>query len=112
MNDVILRPILSNFPAGIITDGLLATRVEMSIAIIASSLVVMRPCFTAIYRMIYPNSHTHSSVSGNNRSEYISPACSKRGGEEGWNNITKVVEVELASRSISTEDILRSQDRF
>jgi hypothetical protein len=103
---------MSNFPAGTITNSLLATRLENSIAVIAASLVVMRPCFTAIRRMIYPDIHTHSSISGNNRSEYMPSLPSKSGGGDVWNKITKVVEVELASRSISTEDILRNQDQF
>lgn len=102
---------MSNFLAGTITNSLLATRLENSIAVIASSLVVMRPCFTAIHRIIYPDSHTHSSISGNQHSGYMSPSPSKSGGD-AWNKITKVTEIELASRSISTEDILRSQDRF
>ncbi len=103
---------MSNFLAGTITNGLLATRIEVSIAIIAASLVVMRPCFIAIHRMILPNSHTHSSISRNERSGYISSLPRKSGEGDGWNKITKIVEVELASRSVSTEEILRSQDRF
>ncbi|KAH8756403.1 hypothetical protein F5882DRAFT_385132 [Hyaloscypha sp. PMI_1271] len=95
-----------------ITSSLLATRLENSIAVIAASLVVMRPCFTAIHRMIYPDSHTHRSISGNKYSGYMASPPNKSGGGGVWNKTTKVVEVELASRSISTEDILRSQDRF
>jgi hypothetical protein len=81
----------------------------MSVAIIAASLVVMRPCFQTIHRMMFPGSHTHSTLSGNNPSGYgMSHNMTQRDNK----GITKTVDIELSSRSVSTEDILRSKDRF
>lgn len=99
----------ANFPTGTIINGVTATSIEMSLAIIAASLVVMRPCFKAIYRKLFPNSHMHSTLSGYSPSGNLSSAHSNN-GREGRSVITKTVEFEMAVRSISTEDILRSQD--
>jgi hypothetical protein len=83
----------------------------MSIAIIAASLVVMRPCFRAIHRAILPNGHTHTALSSYYPSENVSSAPSN-GSRERRTGITKTVEIEMAVKSGSTEDILTSEDQF
>jgi hypothetical protein len=83
----------------------------MSIAIIAASLVVMRPCFMAIHRAIFSNGHTHTTFSGYYPSANASSALSKGCGERRI-GITKTGEIEMAVRLGSTEGILRSEDRF
>jgi hypothetical protein len=83
----------------------------MSIAIIAASLVVMRPCFRAIHRAIFPNGHTQTTLSGYYPSENVSSAPNK-GSRERRTGITKTVEIEIAVKSGSSEDILTSKDRF
>jgi hypothetical protein len=83
----------------------------MSIAITAASLVVMRPCFRAIHQVIFPNGHTHTTLSGYYPSENVSSAPNK-GSTERRTGITKTVEIEMAVKSGSTEDILTRKDRF
>ncbi|KFY47688.1 hypothetical protein V495_01861 [Pseudogymnoascus sp. VKM F-4514 (FW-929)] len=101
--------------------------IEFNITIIAASLVVMRPCFQAIFNMVFTNSqynsnnisrHTQNQYS---RSGYImsdrDPAAKKRASSEASDDfpsagIQKTVDIELSSRNISTEDILQPRDRF
>ncbi len=97
----------------------------------------MRPCFQAIYNFLFPNSaHSTANISGNlgtynghGHSGYAL-ASSERGlgsrlgiGKNGGTGlgfeksreekgITKTVDIEMSSRSVSTEDILRSKDQF
>ena len=72
----------------------------MNLAIIAASLVVMRPCFAYIYGLIFgrrePTMYSHSLG-------YLS---SDRTSKVQDNKITKTVDIRLSSRSISQERIL------
>jgi hypothetical protein len=83
----------------------------MSVAIVAASLVVMRPCFSAIHRMLFPSQHPHSILYGHDGTGNQSSMASKAAREKKM-GITKTVEIEMGSQSISQEDILRSRDRF
>ncbi|KKP01046.1 hypothetical protein THAR02_06868 [Trichoderma harzianum] len=99
--------------------------VEMNITIIAASLVVMRPCFQAIFDLAFPTSlyasHNASSRGDSNyhsrRSDgYIMSLDENDGavqreestGRRGTGErILKTVDIELASKDASTEDILK-----
>ncbi|RFU73203.1 hypothetical protein TARUN_9059 [Trichoderma arundinaceum] len=99
--------------------------VEMNITIIASSVVVMRPCFQAIFDVIFPMSlYASHNASSRGESNYrgrrldgyiISPDVnesavrreelnSRRGARE---RILKTVDIELVSKDASTEDMLK-----
>ncbi|OBT84190.1 hypothetical protein VE02_06584 [Pseudogymnoascus sp. 03VT05] len=101
--------------------------IEFNITIIAASLVVMRPCFQAIFNRVFTDSQynsnnrsrqTHNQYS---RSGYImsdNGPTKKRISSEAASDdfpqtgIQKTVDIELSSRNISTEDILQPRDRF
>jgi len=83
----------------------------MNVAIIAASLVVMLPCFRAIHRAIFPNGRTRTTLSGYYPSANVSLATSK-GSRERRTGITKTMEIQMAVKSGSTDDILSSEDRF
>lgn len=102
----------------------------MNITIIAASLVVMRPCFQAIFDVAFPKSlyasHNASGRGESSRGEskyrsrrsdgYImsldenesavrrEESTGRRGARE---RILKTVDIELASKDASTEDILK-----
>jgi hypothetical protein len=113
-----------------------AATIELNVAIIAASLVVMRPCFKAIRAML-PSSATRSSLSSEPSGSYgsfgsygsVSASISGkqkmrlRESGKGWEDanlknlganigVTKTVDIELSSRNFSTEEILQSKDRF
>jgi hypothetical protein len=101
-----------------------ATAIEMSIAIIAASLVVMRPCFQAMHKAIFPHRH-HTTLSGNNPSGYggNSRYLKRDDGKdrdrdrERDNKILKTVVIEMSSQSastqsMSTEDAINMWERF
>jgi hypothetical protein len=69
----------------------------------------MRPCFQAIHNMLFPNSRTKSQLSRDPKS-YASGSSPRSQTEN--KGIVKTVDIELSSRSMSMEDILRSRDRF
>lgn len=97
----------------------------MNVTIIAASLVVMRPCFQAIFDNLFPGSPyaSHNTPDRGNSSRarrvlgYIRSMGegsksalreeSVHSGPEGGAGIVKTVDIELASQSASTEDILR-----
>ncbi|PKK53923.1 hypothetical protein CI102_1172 [Trichoderma harzianum] len=99
--------------------------VEMNITIIAASLVVMRPCFQAIFDLAFPTSlyasHNASSRGDSNyhsrRSDgYIMSLDENDGAVQHdestgrratGERILKTVDIELASKDASTEDILK-----
>lgn len=83
----------------------------MNIAIIAASLVVMRPCFSYIYnffaapKTVEPAGSTdyitsHSYAVSNYAASSSSKSCSK--------SAQRTADVELATRSVSQERILAS----
>ncbi|KAJ3475116.1 hypothetical protein NLG97_g9570 [Lecanicillium saksenae] len=100
--------------------------VEMNVTIIAASLVVMRPCFQAIFDLAFP----HSQYSSHNRSVWSSKNRSRRsegyirsGDESNPSNakgsfgvngpalshdseggIVKTVNIELASNPVGSEE--------
>ncbi|KAK4076568.1 uncharacterized protein Triagg1_4171 [Trichoderma aggressivum f. europaeum] len=101
--------------------------VEMNITIIAASLVVMRPCFQAIFDIAFPTSlYASHNTSSRGESTYHSrrsdgyimslddndgavqreESIGKRGTGE---RILKTVDIELASKDASTEDILKGE---
>lgn len=97
----------------------------MNITIIAASLVVMRPCFQAIFDLAFPTSlyasHNASSRGDSNyhsrRSDgYIMSLDENDGAVQHdestgrcatGERILKTVDIELASKDASTEDILK-----
>ncbi|KAL7940497.1 hypothetical protein V8C42DRAFT_337401 [Trichoderma barbatum] len=90
--------------------------VEMNITIIAASVVVMRPCFQAIFDVVFPTSlyasHNASSREDSNyrgrRSDgYIRSLDENESTVRGGERIVKTVDIELASKDASTEDILK-----
>jgi len=92
--------------------------IEFNVTIIAASLVVMRPCFQAIYDFfVRKSSHRnhdfkHSSIFRSTRQRshsgyIISPSEVARRAETDGTGITKTVDIELASRTVSTEEILQ-----
>jgi hypothetical protein len=101
---------------------------EFNITIIAASLVVMRPCFQAIFNRVFTNSRYNSNNRsritnqyGSRRSGYImsgnGPSTKKISFDRASDDyprtgIQKRVDIELSSRNISTEDILPPRDRF
>jgi hypothetical protein len=119
---------------GTLVNSTTAASIELNVAIIAASLVVMRPCFKAIFGL-FPWAATHSSLSGEPNSSYSSygsvlasikgkakerPRGRTRECEEDANlknlgantGITKTVDIELSTRNLSTEEILQSKDRL
>lgn len=100
--------------------------IEFNITIIAASLVVMRPCFQAIFNKVFTDSPYNSNNRSRNtqnqysRSGYIlsdNGPTKKRISSEASDDfprtgIQKTVDIELSSRNISTEDILQPRDRF
>lgn len=104
--------------------------VEMNITIIAASLVVMRPCFQAIFDIAFPTSlYASHNASSRGESTYHSrrsdgyimsldendgavqrkESIGRRGTGE---RILKTVDIELASKDASTEDILKGEMFF
>ncbi|OBT38692.1 hypothetical protein VE00_10842 [Pseudogymnoascus sp. WSF 3629] len=101
--------------------------VEFNITIIAASVVVMRPCFQAIFDVAFPMSlHASHNASSRQDSKYrggrsdgyiMSPdendSTAQRegstGGREAGTGIVKTVDIELASKDASTEDILKGE---
>jgi hypothetical protein len=92
--------------------------VEFNVTIIAASLVVMRPCFQAIYDYLRPHSIHNSndlkhsslfrSTKRRSHSGYIlSPSEIAKQAESNGPGITKTVDIELASRTVSTEGQLK-----
>ncbi|EHK20460.1 uncharacterized protein TRIVIDRAFT_223784 [Trichoderma virens Gv29-8] len=99
--------------------------VEMNITIIAASVVVMRPCFQAIFDLAFPMSlYASHNASSRGESNYHSrrsdgyimsldendsgvrrkDSAARHGTGE---RILKTVDIELASKDASTEDILK-----
>lgn len=101
----------------------------------------MRPCFQAIFNALFKNSQYNSNNTTGPSDHYYGPGSragyilssrsadvrataqkhSPRMSDEesegfeaagGTTGIKKTVDIELSSRSISTEDILRTNDRF
>ncbi len=90
--------------------------VEMNLGIIASSLVVMRPCFQAIRDLIFGVNVTETSRGTKGRSYVISSDGGKLSSRVSRRDTTIIrtttVDVQMESRSVSTEDILRGKDQF
>jgi hypothetical protein len=112
---------LSNVPlfAGRIIPTHIMIVVEFNMTIIAASVVVMRPCFQALFDIVFPMSvHASHNSSGAKKSGrggrldgYImSPdendSAPRRDGGAG---IVKTVDIELRSKDASTEDILKGK---
>lgn len=107
--------------------------VEMNVTIIAASVVVMRPCFQAIFDVLFPTSRyaghnlsnwgTKSLTGSRSRSRrsdgyIISPdeqeagqAGEAAGSVESNPGIVKTVAIEMASDVASTDDILKGSKR-
>lgn len=105
--------------------------VEMNMTIIAASLVVMRPCFQAIFDTLCPTSpYASHNASSRNTSKYGRGRKSRTSGyivsrdegsstgawrdesaasHEGGIGIVKTVDIELASKDASTENILQGK---
>ena len=91
---------------------------EFNVTIIAASLVIMRPCFQAIFNLLFPNSRYNSNNAksfsfrpSRYKSGYIiSPSEAAKQAETDIPGITKTVDIELASRTMSTEEILKGQE--
>lgn len=92
--------------------------VEFNVTIIAASLVIMRPCFQAIFNLLFPNSRYNSNNAksfsfrpSRYKSGYImSPSEAAKQAETDIPGITKTVDIELASRTMSTEEILKESN--
>lgn len=111
------RSLADHFP-GLIIPTHLVIVIEFNVTIIAASLVVMRPCFQAIYEFFFRKSgHSghdfkHSSIFRSTRQRshsgyIISPSEVARRAETDGTGITKTVDIEMASRTVSTEEILQ-----
>lgn len=112
-------------PTGNIIPTHIMIVVEMNVTIIAASLVVMRPCFQAIFDILFPNSSYSSHNSSRRDSRYrsrprsdgyiISPDDASNSGrahhkeyaaeEEARLGILKTINIEL--KNASKEDMLK-----
>jgi hypothetical protein len=72
----------------------------MNVAIIAASLVVMRPCFAFIYGLIFGHKQQDSYPSNQ---RYF---ASDYSGKSQENKITKTIDIMLSTRPVSQERIL------
>ena len=118
----------TNCIQGIIIPIHIAIVIEYNMTIIAASLIVMRPCFQAIFNWLFPSSiysvgHSSGTIIPTRSGCRRSLSRKDRSGkseriddhdEEGSKglSITKTVDIELSTRCVSTEEILRSDDRF
>jgi hypothetical protein len=122
---------LTASPPGRIIPTHIIIVVEMNMTIIAASLVVMRPCFQAIFDTLCPTSpYASHNTSSRNTSKYGRGRTSRSSGyivsrdESGstgaWRDesavrheaglgIIKTVDIELASKDASTENILQGK---
>lgn len=78
-----------------------AATIEMNVAIIAASLVVMRPCFAYLYGVI--SGHSQQNTYANSSTGYLG---SDRTSKSNSNAITKTIDIRLTTRSVSQERIL------
>ncbi|OAQ71993.2 hypothetical protein VFPPC_12682 [Pochonia chlamydosporia 170] len=97
--------------------------VEFNMTIIAASVVVMRPCFQAMFDILFPTSlyatrnasyGSKSKYRGARLDGYIMSRDENAGSSRGETGpgIVKTVDIELASKDASTEDILRGETRL
>lgn len=121
-----LHPVSDKYPgtsnkppiSGLIIPTHIMIVVEFNMTIIAASVVVMRPCFQAVFDVVFPMSvHASHNSSGAKKSKLrgggldgyvMSPddndSAPRRQGGPG---IVKTVDIELRSKDASTEDILK-----
>jgi hypothetical protein len=83
--------------------------IEMNIGIIAASLVVMRPCFKAIHDAIFGQRESRSKTSASNPNLCCISCYILGPGRDA--KTTRTVTIQVESRSVSTEEILRSNDK-
>ena len=107
-----LVEIRANKETGTLIPSTTAASIEMNIAIIAASLVVMRPCFSYIYSFFV----TPTVVEPAGSTDYISShsyAVSKYAASNSSKSYSKTAQLtadmELATRSASQERILVSR---
>ncbi|KAI9742617.1 MAG: hypothetical protein M1818_003758 [Claussenomyces sp. TS43310] len=107
-----------------------ASAIELSIMVMAASLVSMRPHIYVLYCALFPRAarrdggHHHPSAAAATRDGYAlhtgsyghsaTDHCSTGEGAatKPPRGIVKTTQIELSSLSVSTENILRNDDRF
>ncbi|KAL2066921.1 hypothetical protein VTL71DRAFT_1345 [Oculimacula yallundae] len=93
------------------TTGNSTSMVELFVGIIAACLVVMRPCFQGVTRMVFGTTVHGSRSRGNNSNSHALTPVSISTHKEGY--ITKTVDLKMTNRSTSEEDLVYGhQNRF
>lgn len=119
------KKLTSHYP-GTLIDSTTVASIELNVAIIAACLVVMRPCFKAIFALLpggkkppSPYNSTHNSL-GSVLATKARPRLREPSRHEDVDTdpmplnigVTKTFEIELSSRNLSTDEILQGKVDF
>lgn len=99
----------ANKGPGTLIPSTTAASIEMNIAIIAASLVVMRPCFSYIhYLFVTPTAVEHAGSTDymTSHSYAVSNYAASNSSKSYSKSAQRTADVELATRSVSQERIL------